>query len=136
MSMKKLLQIAVAGLMLCCISGGAFAQGSTLYGSGMKVPLNEDGSKYIRFITWHQVWVRYNENNTGSIRNREPRDHTFDVGLRRSRFLLYSQISPRFVIVTHFGINNQNAVSGGVSAADGKKPQLFMHDAYTEYKVA
>ncbi len=111
------------------------AQGSSLYGSGLKVPLNEDGSKYFRVILWNQVWVRYNENNTGSIRNGEPTDNTFDVGLRRSRVLLYSQISPRFLILTHFGINNQNAVSGGYLGTDGKKPQLYMHDAWVDYKV-
>ncbi|MFD1186673.1 hypothetical protein [Pontibacter rugosus] len=133
--MKKLLLSIVAGLGLCCFGGSVMAQGSTLYGAGLKVPLNEDGSKYVRVILWNQVWVRYNENNTGSLRNGEPEDDTFDVGLRRSRVLFYSQISPRFLIVTHFGINNQNAVSGGVLAADGKKPQLFMHDAYVEYKV-
>ncbi|GAB3828562.1 hypothetical protein GCM10028895_42250 [Pontibacter rugosus] len=72
------------------------AQGSTLYGAGLKVPLNEDGSKYVRVILWNQVWVRYNENNTGSLRNGEPEDDTFDVGLRRSRVLFYSQISPAF----------------------------------------
>ncbi len=135
--MKKLLRMVAAGLVLCCIGGNAMGQGSTEYGAGIKLPLNPEGTKYIRFITWHQVWVRYNENNTGSIRNRELQDHTFDVGLRRSRFLTYSQISPRFLILMHFGINNQNAVSGGVNPAlDGKKPQLFIHDAWTEYKVA
>ena len=133
--MKKLILHVVAGLVLCCAGRGAFAQGSTLYGAGLKVPLNEDGSRYIRFIAWNQVWVRYNENNSGSIRNGELVDNTFDVGLRRSRVLLYSQISPRFLILTHFGINNQNAVSGGYLATDGKKPQLYMHDAWAEYKV-
>lgn len=133
--MKKLLLSVAAGLLLCCAGRDGFAQGSSLYGGGMKVPLNEDGTKYMRIITWHQVWTRYNENNTGSIRNNEPQDNTLDFGLRRARFLLYSQVSPRFLILTHFGINNQNAVSGGLSAADGKKPQLFLHDAYTEYRV-
>ncbi|RAU84471.1 hypothetical protein DP923_00825 [Pontibacter arcticus] len=127
--------MVAAGLLLCCVGGSAKAQGSTLYGGGIKVPLNDDGSKYIRFITWHQVWARYNENNSGSIRNNEQQDNTLDFGLRRSRVLLYAQISPRFLIVSHFGINNQNAVSGGLAATDGKKPQLFLHDAYTEYKV-
>lgn len=134
--MKRLIQIVAAGLVLCCTSGKALAQGSTEYGSGIKLSLNEEGTKYIRFITWHQVWVRYNENNTGSIRNREPQDNTLDFGLRRSRFLTYSQISPRFLVLMHFGINNQNAVSGGVNpAADGKKPQIFIHDAWTEYRL-
>jgi hypothetical protein len=41
----------------------------------------------------------------------------------------------RFLILTHFGLNNQNAFSGGYLGTDGKKPQLYMHDAWTEYKV-
>lgn len=122
--------------MLCCAGRDAFAQGSTEYGSGIKLSLNEEGTKYIRFITWHQVWIRYNEHNSGSIRNFEQVDNTLDFGLRRSRFLTYSQISPRFLVLLHFGINNQNAVSGGLNAGvDGKKPQLFIHDAWTEYKI-
>ncbi|WP_018477112.1 hypothetical protein [Pontibacter roseus] len=134
--MKRLLLYVAAGLVLCCAGRGASAQGSAEYGSGIKLPLNEDGSKYIRFITWHQVWIRYNQNNTGSLRNNEQVDNTMDIGLRRSRFLTYSQISPRFLVLLHFGINNQNAVSGGASPAlDGKKPQIFIHDAWTEYKV-
>lgn len=134
--MKKLLLYVAAGLLLCCAGRGAFAQGSTEYGAGIKLPLNEEGTKYIRFITWHQVWIRYNENNTGSLRNNELVDNTLDFGLRRSRFLTYSQISPRFLVLMHFGINNQNAVSGGLNPAqDGKKPQIFIHDAWTEYKL-
>ncbi len=133
--MKKLLLVLAMGLVLCCMGGKASAQGSPLYGPGMKVSLNEDGSKFIRFITWHQVWARYNDNNTGSIRNGERVDNTLDFGLRRSRFLAYSQLSDRFLILMHFGINNQNAVSGGINGGDGKKPQLFIHDAWTEYKV-
>ncbi|MBF8961857.1 hypothetical protein I0P70_01255 [Pontibacter sp. FD36] len=134
--MKKLLLYVAAGLVLCCVGRSASAQGSTEYGAGIKLPINEDGSKYIRFITWHQVWVRYNEHNSGTIRNGEPVDNTLDFGLRRSRFLTYSQISPRFLVLLHFGINNQNSISGGVNPGlDGKKPQIFIHDAWTEYKV-
>ncbi|MBX0334607.1 hypothetical protein K3G39_15305 [Pontibacter sp. HSC-14F20] len=134
--MKKLLLFVAAGLVLCCAGRSASAQGSTEYGAGIKLPLNEDGSKYIRFITWHQVWVRYNEHNSGTIRNGEPVDNTLDFGLRRSRFLTYSQISPRFLVLLHFGVNNQNTLSGGANPAlDGKKPQIFIHDAWTEYKV-
>lgn len=113
----------------------AMGQGSDLYGSGLKVKLNDDGSKYLRFITWHQVWIRYNRSNEGSLKNEIPTRETYDFGLRRSRMLILAQISPRFLILTHFGINNQNAGSGGVNGGDGKKPQLFIHDAWTEYKV-
>ncbi|MBT9392499.1 hypothetical protein KLP40_04925 [Hymenobacter sp. NST-14] len=110
---------------------------SVPYGAGLKVNLSPDGSKYFRIINWHQVWTRYNRNNTGSQHvPGDPQNSTFDVGLRRSRLLIYAQLTPRFLIISHFGINNQNAVSGGVGLGDpGKKPQLFVHEAMVEYKV-
>ncbi|MCC9138739.1 hypothetical protein ACFSKU_11135 [Pontibacter silvestris] len=133
--MRILLLAMATTVALCYVAGTASAQRNALYGAGMKVAISEDGSKYIRFITWHQVWLRYNENNTGSYRNNVAQDNIFDIGLRRSRVLIYAQISPRFLIVTHFGMNNQSAVSGGYLGNDGKKPQLYMHDAYVDYKV-
>jgi len=114
----------------------ASGQGSTEYDSGLKLNINNNPDYFIRFLTWHQVWVRYNNNNTGSIKQSNPVNNTLDVGLRRSRFLMYAQLNNRFLILTHFGINNQNSFSGGViPTEDGKKPQLFMHDAYVEYQV-
>lgn len=114
----------------------ARAQGSELYGSGIKFKLNEDGSKYMRFITWHQVWVRYNQNNSGSSRQGVSQAETFDIGIRRSRFLFLTQISPRFLILMHAGINNQTSYTGGyLGSSDAKKPQLFLHDLWNEYKL-
>ncbi|WP_246289638.1 hypothetical protein [Hymenobacter terrestris] len=110
---------------------------SVPYGAGMKVNISADGSKYLRFISWHQVWSRYSENNSGTLRAPgKPQDSQVDFVLRRSRFIILSQLNPRFLVYTHFGINNQTAVSGGVNpAVDGKKPQLFIHEAVVEYKV-
>ena len=110
---------------------------SAPYGPGMKVNLSPDGSKYLRLLLWTQVYTRYNENNTGTLRGpNDPKSSQLDFGIRRSRMVLLAQLNPRFLIYTHLGINNQNAVSGGVSpTADGKKPQLFIHEAVTEYKV-
>ncbi|HEX8350673.1 MAG TPA: hypothetical protein VF598_11985 [Hymenobacter sp.] len=107
------------------------------YGPGMKVNLSPDGSKYLRFLLWSQIYTRYNENNTGSLRApNKPKDSQVDFGIRRSRMVVLAQLNPRFLVYTHLGINNQNAVSGGVNATlDGKKPQLFIHEAVTEYKV-
>lgn len=110
---------------------------SAAYGPGMKVNLSPDGSKYLRFLLWTQVYARYNENNTGTLRvPNKPKASQVDFGIRRSRMVILAQLNPRFLVYTHLGINNQNAVSGGVApAADGKKPQLFIHEAVTEYKV-
>ncbi|RZL15441.1 MAG: hypothetical protein EOO62_04015 [Hymenobacter sp.] len=103
----------------------------------MKFNLSPDGQKYVRLMAWTQVFVRYNENNSGTLRGPNlPKSSQLDFGIRRSRMVLLAQLSPRFLIYTHLGINNQNNVSGGVNATtDGKKPQFFIHEAVTEYKV-
>ncbi len=110
---------------------------SVPYGAGMKINISPDGSKYVRFLTWHQVWTRYTKNNTGTVRAPGKRqDDQVDFALRRSRLIVLSQLNPRFLVYTHIGINNQTAVSGGVNpAVDGKKPQLFVHEAVVEYKI-
>lgn len=110
---------------------------SAAYGPGMKINISPDGSKYLRLMLWTQVYARYTENNTGTLRApNQPKESQVDFGLRRSRMVLIAQLNPRFLVYTHLGINNQNAVSGGVApTTDGKKPQFFIHEAVTEYKV-
>ncbi len=110
---------------------------SVPYGAGMKVNISPDGSKYLRFITWTQVWSRYTENNSNTLRAPgKLQSDQVDFALRRSRLIVLAQLNPRFLIYTHIGINNQTAVSGGFSpAVDGKKPQLFIHEAVVEYKI-
>ncbi|MFA0962411.1 porin [Roseivirga sp. BDSF3-8] len=102
----------------------------------LTVNLNESGSKYVRFIIWNQFWATATENNPGTITDPddEQDDWTTDLALRRARILAYAQISPRFLILTHFGVNNQSFVAGGVDGTN-KKPQLFFHDVWNEYMV-
>ncbi|MCL6258525.1 porin [Aquiflexum sp. TKW24L] len=123
--------------------------------------LSDDGSKYVRFLIWNQMWMRSTENNPGTLGvNGNPKNSSTDIGIRRARFLAYAQVSPRFLILTHFGINNQTFTGGGVpgggatgnpgnipvtvnpetgtGTANGmsaKKSQLFFHDIWTEFKV-
>ena len=131
--MRKVLLSAV--VLLASVS--MQAQGSELYGSGLKIKFNDDGSKYLRVISWAQVWSRYNYNNEGTTRQGAEQEATFDVGLRRARMLFLSQISPRFLILAHFGINNQNALSNSSANNAGNtwKPGIFFHDMWTEYLV-
>lgn len=136
----NLLRLPVLVLLFILAHNRIAAQGADNYGSGLKINLDTSGKKFIRFLTWHQVWVRYNENNPGSTINGEKSSGQLDMSLRRSRFLVYSQLNSNFLILTHFGINNANQVSGGAngqgaSGADGKKPQLFLHDAYVEHRI-
>jgi hypothetical protein len=141
---NKLLQLSGCAVFLFIAAGQAGAQGTDNYGGGLKINLDTSGKKFVRFLTWHQVWVRYNENNPGSAINGTKTENQWDMSLRRSRFLVYSQINPDFLILTHFGINNANQVSGGgvgqgvnlgSASVDGKKPQLFIHDAWVEHRI-
>lgn len=132
--MKTKNYILLIYLFIMCITDVS-AQGYPDYESGLKVKINESGSRYFRLLTWNQVWLKYNENNTGSTLAGEPEGTAVDLALRRIRLLTYAQLSDKFIIVTHFGINNQNTFSGGAPGMGGKKPQLFFHDAYAEHKI-
>lgn len=120
----------------------------------LTLKLNEDGSKFVRFIMWHQFWATATQNNPDTrdvqgnlIDGSEGANKAWstDLALRRSRFLAYAQISPRAMILTHWGINNQSFIGGATAPSgpngtatvnnNGKKPQLFIHDAWTEYEV-
>jgi len=130
----------ILSILLC--SAFAFSQGSLDYGGGMKFNLNPEGTKYMRFITWNQIWMRSSEMNPGTMIGEQGVTKQEDIGLRRLRLLAYAQISPRYMIVTHIGINNQTFINGGASGSSGtggygagKKPGIFFHDAWNEYAV-
>lgn len=119
-----------------------YSQGSPDYGGGLKFNLNPEGTKYMRFIAWNQIWLRSTEMNPGTMIGDEAVSKQEDIGLRRLRLLAYAQISPRYMIVTHIGINNQTFINGGAVGSNGtggygngKKPGLFFHDAWNEYAV-
>lgn len=121
----------------------SFGQGSPDYGGGMKFNLNPEGTKYMRFIAWNQIWMRSTDLNPGTLVGGESATKQEDIGLRRLRILAYSQISPRYMIVTHIGINNQTFTNGGAAGSAGtggygagKKPGIFFHDAWNEYAIA
>lgn len=103
----------------------------------IKFNISEDGSQYFRVITWLQTWTSITENNPGTVGyDSKPLNSSASVAIRRARILFLSQLSPRFLILTHFGINNQSYNAGGATGSnDGKKPQLFFHDVWTEYAV-
>jgi hypothetical protein len=118
-------------LLSCALSSSLWAQqkAPAEYGSGLKVNLNDDGSKYFRLIAWTQFWLDVNTQNV----NNEDR-LTMTPSLRRSRLLFYAQLSDRFLILTHFGLNNLNP-SGLDPTGQSSQAQLFLHDAWVEFKV-
>ncbi len=146
--LKRLLACTVTIAVCGNMYGQGNASGIDHSYKPMVVKLDEKGQKFIRFITWHQVWLTHTMNNPGTLDiNGEVQQSSTDIAIRRSRVLIHSQISPRFIILTHFGINNQSFVNGGSTAVNnynnistvasngGKRPQLYIHDAYTEFAV-
>jgi hypothetical protein len=128
-----------SSLFICCYLlcfGSLFAQEVTPE-DGISVPdnkykplivkLDASGKKYIRFISWHQVWLQ----------NTDLKNNDFSFLLRRSRLLAYAQISDRFLILTHLGLNNLSAENMDPigDARDSNTPQLFLHAAWNEFKV-
>ena len=95
----------------------------------LTLKLSEDGKKYLRFILWHQLWVTTN--------NLEADDAKLQLtpSIRRSRFLAFAQISPKFLILTHFGLNSFNPGNATTLGNNGDSPQLFLHGAWGELKL-
>lgn len=111
----------------------------------MKIRLDSTGKKYIRFMTWATIWLRYSQANPGTAINGLARDGWTDISLRQFRLVTYSQLSPRYLILADIGIDNQTFSSGGAPGGGntgnggngtlGKKPGLYIHDLWNEYTV-
>lgn len=117
-------------LFLTLLSQHAFAQFSNrLKDGGLKTYLSPDSATHIKLNFVSQVWVRYNESNPGSAINGEAANSTFDVGLRRVRFVLSGQLTDRVFIFIQFGQNNFSTLST-------RKTGAFFHDVTAEYAIA
>lgn len=99
----------------------------------LKLSLNEDGSKYVRFIIWHQQWLT--TSNLTTADGGEAAKLQLNSSIRRSRMLAFAQVSPRFLILTHFGLNGLNTGNLSSLGSNGDAPQLFLHDAWVEFMV-
>lgn len=95
----------------------------------LTLKLSEDGKKYVRFIMWHQIWATTN--------NLETDDSKLQItpSIRRSRFLAFAQVSPKFLILTHWGLNGLTPGNMTTLGNNGDAPQLFLHGAWGELKL-
>ena len=76
----------------------------------MRVNLNQSGSAYFQMTLLNQTWLRYTQNNPGSMRMNQPESETFDIGLRRTRIQFMGFLSARTFIYFQFGQNNFNSL--------------------------
>ncbi len=98
----------------------------------LKIKLTEDGSRFIKATFLNQVWLRANQSNPGTTVLGDPTSKTFDIGLRRTRFQLFGQLTDHVFFYFQFGQNNFNYLSQN---AGNRKLQVFFHDALGEYKI-
>lgn len=126
--MNKLL----ASLALLCVGFFVNAQEKPKDIAELKLNLNETGDHYVKATFLNQIWIRYNQSNPGTRVLGDPTTETFDIGLRRTRFQLFGQLTDRVFFYFQFGQNNFNYLSqnGG-----NRKLQAFFHDALGEYRI-
>ncbi len=127
--MKK----TIVSLSLLFFTAIGYSQGSSEYGGGLKVNINQDGSNYFRIITWAQFWAQHNTGQPLDANGHEQEDLTFSI--RRARLLLYAQLNKKeFLIVTHIGLNSLNADNMSPTGTKDNA-QFFLHDAYVQYNL-
>lgn len=115
-------------ILLFTAIGLVNGQGSPDYGGGLKVNLDEEGNKYFRVLSWVQTQANY---NTEAAEGQQE----LSMQLRRARILMYAQITPKFMILTHWGLNSLGgATLSPVGKGDGS--QVFMHDAWAQYNFS
>ena len=95
----------------------------------LRFPLNEDGTHFIKATFLNQVWLRYNQSNPGTTVLNENKNETVDIGLRRTRFQFYGQLTDHVTFYFQFGQNNFNYLAGQNAANSGnRKVQAFFHE--------
>src|SRR5262245_48966860 len=92
-------------LLLAALSHAQTPAASPPAKDALKFNLNEDGSHYFQFTVLNQTWVRWNQSNPGTLVEGKLKDNTFDIGLRRTRFQAFGQLSDRVFIYFQFGMN-------------------------------
>ncbi|MBU2928436.1 hypothetical protein [Winogradskyella psychrotolerans] len=108
------------------------AQGSPDYTGGLKFKFNEEGTKYLRLISWAQVQANYTADDTFDSNGNENSQLNFN--LRRARILMFAQINKDFLILTHFGLNSLTSANlSPTGKGDGS--QLFFHDVWAQYSL-
>ncbi len=143
---KFLILRLILPLFLCtCVPARLFAQDDIPAHTGIRLFLNDDSTAYFRPILINQFWTKLTRNNPGTaaIDGDGPQERSFGFGIRRARLLFLTELGPRVQLFTQIGINNQTFATGGGSGTGGvggygqaKKPQLFVHDAWAQYRLA
>lgn len=100
--------------------------GQDIWKDGIRYNFDDRGNRFFKMTFMGQLWVRYIENNPGTLFFDEAKKNQADISLRRVRIQLMVQPHERWFIYSQFGINNFNY-------ATARKPSFFLHDFTIEY---
>src|SRR3954467_13693062 len=130
--MKPLIPIT---LLLLAVTGVSFAQDPEppKETEELRLKLNQDGSHFIKATFMNQAWFKFSDNNPGTQTLGQNADQTFDIGLRRTRFQLYGNLTDHVSFYFQFGQNNFNFLTQN---AGNRKLEVFFHDALAEYRTS
>ena len=137
----------VALFCVACLAGRSYAQDGSAK-DGLRIKLDSSGDKYLHFIAAATFWARYVQANPGTAVNGIPKNNWSDFSLRQFRFITYSQLSSRYLILSDIGIDNQSFSAGGSAGGGntgnggatfngtlGKKPAVYVHGLWNEYTL-
>jgi hypothetical protein len=94
----------------------------------LTVNLNESGSKYLRFSSHFDFWLRYTQMNPGSITyGDEPAENVADVSIRRIRMGMHVVPTEKLYIRINVGSNN-------IRFHNLDRVDLKIFDAFVEYR--
>jgi hypothetical protein len=124
----------VSAPLLCALLAGVPAFAGSSDDSPTKplvIYLDEEKTRYLRFGTWAQIWVRHTQMNPGSKLSEGGlvQDSATDVSIRRFRISMDAQFSERTSGFFQLGVNNLNYLSGIEASVE-------LLDAYAEYRVS
>ncbi len=90
--------------------------------------LRIDDDTYIRTIIWNQIWLQTNNLSA------ENADFRVTPQIRRARMIFLAQISPRFLVFSHLGMNSETSV-GHHPLGESPQVSIFFHGIWGEYKL-
>lgn len=93
----------------------------------LKVDINKDDNTYIKVSARTTTWIRFADLNPGTLINDEQKDSFTDFSIRRVRFVIASQLTPKLYTYMMIGNNNLNHRTA-------KTFQFKFLDAYAEYE--
>ena len=92
----------------------------------LRLYLNANGTQWLQFSSYLQLWGRVNENNPGSTVNDELENVTTDISIRRFRLGVSSSPWAKTYVSFQLGVNNLNYLSPRGTSVD-------LLDAYVQY---